>query len=265
MTLRGKVALVTGAGTRLGRAIALRLGERGMKVAVHYLAHREGALETAARIRELGGEAEPFQADLMDTGASAELVDRAESRFERLDLLVSSAANFERLPFAEVDAAAWDRALNLNARAGFILAQRAAPSLARTRGSIVFITCSSTITPMRNYLPYVVSKAATLQLARVLALELAPEVRVNAVAPGTVLPPDEMTQVARAALQAKIPLGRLGSAEEVARAVEYLAESDFVTGQQIAVDGGRSLAAIEAYGDEAPPRPADAAQPDSCD
>lgn len=242
-----KVALVTGAGTRVGRTIAEELGRRGQRVAVHYHHNQDGAEQTCKHIRAHGGTAQPFQGDLSQRSAARGLVDAVTGHFSRLDMLVSSAANFERIPFDQLDDAAWDRALELNTSASFALAQQAAPWLKQVHGNMVFITCSSTITPMRNHLPYVVSKAALLQLVRVLALELAPEVRVNAVAPGTVLPPERMTRPQLDSLERKIPLSRFGTAKDVADAVAFLGESQFTTGQQIVVDGGRSVAAIETY------------------
>jgi pteridine reductase len=128
------------------------------------------------------------------------------------------------------------------------MAHQAATTLKQDRGSIVFITCSSTLTPMRNYLPYVVSKAATKQLMRTLALELAPEVRVNAVAPGTVLPPPDYSEQQREQLAAQVPLARLGDPNDIARAVRFLAESPFVTGHELVVDGGRTVAGFERFG-----------------
>lgn len=113
---------------------------------------------------------------------------------------------------------------------------------------MVFITCASTQTPMRNYLPYIVSKAAVLQMVKGLALELAPDVRVNAVAPGTVLPPDEMDETVKEKLRASIPLRRFGSAEDIANAVVYLRGASFVNGHELMVDGGRSVAKTESYG-----------------
>lgn len=244
-SLHGKVALVTGAGTRLGRVIALALGERGMRVVLHHHGNRAGAESARDAIERAGGAARIERADLYDVDSARALVDRAAQHFGGLDLLVSSAANFERIPFDQLDDAAWDRALALNTRASYVLARHAAPLLRQSRGNIVLITCSSTVTPMKNYLPYVVSKAALLQLGRALALELAPEVRVNAVAPGTVLPPENLDPAATERLRKRIPLARLGDVAEVARAVVFLAEGPFTTGQQIVVDGGRSLAAVE--------------------
>ncbi|MFW6050502.1 MAG: SDR family oxidoreductase [Myxococcota bacterium] len=246
--LRGRGALVTGGGKRVGAAIARHLGALGMRVAVHHHASAEGAEATCRTIRAAGGEAFPLQADLRDRQAARELVDRAVERLGELTLLVPSAANFERVSFDQVDGPAWDRALRLNLEAPFFLAHRAAPHLRRARGAIVFITCTSASVPYRGYLPYVVSKGAVQKMMRVLALELAPEARVNAVAPGTVLPPPDMEPVAVEALERRIPLERIGSAQDVAEAVAYLAAAPFVTGQEIVVDGGRTIAATPPRG-----------------
>ncbi len=240
-SLRGKRALVTGAGTRLGRAIALALGRAGMQIAVHYHSNRAGAEQTAQDLAASGSQAQLYCADLSQPEAARELIDEVTSAGAGLDLLVPSAANFERVELAAIDLAAWERALSLNLTASFLLAQQAAPALRASRGSLVFITCASVEAPYRHYLPYVVSKAGVYQMMRALALELAPWVRVNAVAPGTVLPPAEMSAEVLEQLRRRIPLQRLGSPEDVAEAVVFLAASSFITGQQLLVDGGRSL------------------------
>lgn len=232
----------------MGQAIACALAGPGARIGVHYRSSDTGARETARRIGQAGGNAELFQADITDRSAARALVDDCVRRFGGLDLLVLSAANFERIEFADLDDDAWDRSLGLNAASQFALAHQAAPALRQSRGNIVLITCSSTQTPMRNYLPYVVSKAATRQLMRALALELAPEVRVNAVAPGTVLPPLGTSDAVRDALTARIPLQRIGSAEDIAQAVVFLARSSFVTGHELVVDGGRTVAGFERFG-----------------
>jgi len=247
MELAGKCALVTGGGKRVGRAIALELGAAGMRVAVHYHSSREGVQRTCEEICRAGSDAFSIQADLSDRAQARGLVDEAVQRLGGLDLLVPSAASFERVPYAELDDAAWDRGLELDLSAPFALAHQTSPALRAARGAIVFITCSSTTTPFRNYLPYVVAKGALKQLMRTLALELAPDVRVNAVAPGTVLPPDDMAPGAVTRLADTTPLGRIGSAEDIADAVVYLALADFVTGQELVVDGGRSVAGFERY------------------
>lgn len=248
LDLRGKRALVTGAGRRVGRAIAVALGRHGMQVAVHYHASREGALETLRQIRENSGDGCIVEGDLSDRDGARSVVERAVEALSGLDLVVASAANFERLRLDDVDDAAWDRALELNLSGQFALAQRAIPALRASQGSLVFITCTSATTPFRNYLPYVVSKGALRQLMRALSLELAPTVRVNAVAPGTVLPPDELSRPAVERLVSRIPLGHVGRAEDVAEAVVYLAKAPYVTGVEIVVDGGRSVAGLESAG-----------------
>jgi pteridine reductase len=245
--LAGKRALVTGGGQRLGRAIALALGAEKMHVAVHYHRSREPAEQTAREIESRGGQAQLVSADLSDRSAARSMVDEAVAALGGLDLLVASAAGFERVPYAEVDDAAWDRMLELDLTAQHVIAQRAVPALRAARGSIVFLTCSSATTPFKNHLPYVVAKGALRQLARTLALELAPDVRVNAVAPGTVLPPSDLPSDALERLRSRIPLGRIDGADDVASAVVYLAGATFVTGHEIVVDGGRSVAAIERF------------------
>jgi pteridine reductase len=248
VSLRGKRALVTGAGQRVGQAIALALGAQGMQVAVHYRESQAGAERTATQIRSSGGGALVLAADLFSRSAARDLVDRAVAGLGGLDLLVASAASFERVPLAAVDDAAWDRSLTLNVAAPFALVQQATPALRDARGSVVFITCSSATVPMKNYLPYVVSKGALKHLMKTLALELSPEVRVNAVAPGTVMPPASYDPASVQRLERAIPLGRVGSPEDIARAVLFLASSPFVTGHELVVDGGRSVARSEHFG-----------------
>jgi len=245
---RPRRILVTGAGVRVGQAIAVELAHPLAAVGVHYGKSAEGAQETQRLVAALGSKVELLQADLRDRTAARRLIDEAIERLGGLDLLVLSAASFERIAFDDLDDAAWDRSLSLNCSVQFALAHQAAPALKKSHGSIVFITCSSTLTPMRNYLPYVVSKAATKQLMRTLALELAPEVRVNAVAPGTVLPPPNYSDEERSRLAARIPLGHLGDPSDVARAVRFLAESPFITGHELVVDGGRTVDGFERFG-----------------
>jgi len=248
ISLRGKRALVTGAGQRIGQAIALALGAEGMHVAVHYRESRDGAEHTANEIVASGGSAVTLAADLSSRAEARDLVDRALGELGGLDLVVASAASFERVALADVDDDAWDRSLGLNLASPFALVQRAVPALRITRGSAVLISCSSATVPMRNHLPYVVSKGALKHLMKTLALELAPEIRVNAVAPGTVMPPPSYDAKMRQRLARAIPLGRVGHANDVARAVVFLASSPFITGHELAVDGGRSVARSEHFG-----------------
>lgn len=241
LELRGKCALVTGAGRRLGADIAAALGALGMHVGVHYQSSAAGAAQTCERVRAAGGQAVAFQADLASRRAARELVDRALDQLGALDLLVLSAANFEPVAFDAIDDAAWDRALDVNLSAPFAIAQRAAPALRRAGGSIVMLTCNSRLAPYRGYLAYETSKAALHHLMRLLALELAPDVRVNSVAPGSVSPPEDWEPARVAALTANIPLRRIGRASDVVDAVVHLATAGWVTGTEIVVDGGRSV------------------------
>jgi pteridine reductase len=246
--LAGRRALVTGGAKRVGRSIALALARNGMRLALHYNSSRSDAEKTLEQVSALSADALLLAADLSDRDAARTLVDRAVTALGGLDLLVLSAANFERIALDTVDDAAWDRSLGLNLASQFAIAQRALPALRAARGSIVFITCSSTSTPFRNHLPYVVAKGGLKQLMRALALEAAPEVRVNAVAPGTVLPPENLDPASVERLAQSVPLRRTGSPDDVAEAVLYLARAPFVTGQEIAVDGGRAVANIERFG-----------------
>lgn len=241
LELLGKAALVTGAGTRVGAAIARALGAERMRVAVHHHASSAGADATCRAIKKAGGEAFPVRADLYDEAAARALVRESATRLGGLDLLVASAANYDETPLASITPEAWQRSLSLNLLAPFALVHEARALLAERRGSVVLITCSSRSAPEKHRLPYQVSKAALHQLMRVLALELAPEVRVNAVAPGTVLPPSSLSEQEVQALASRIPLGHVGTAEAIAAAVVHLARSPFITGSELLVDGGRAL------------------------
>lgn len=241
-SLETRTALVTGAGRRVGTAIARALAAEGMNLALHYRTSREPAEALADEVRAAGGEAVALQADLSSPEGCRGLVQGAIAALGGIDLLVSSAASFDRVPFEDVDEAAIDRAFALNARASFSLVHAARESLRARRGSVVLITGTSASLPYPSYLPYVLSKGAARQLMRTLAIELAPEIRVNAVAPGTVLAPEGMSQADRDALARRTLVGHLGRAEDVAEAVVYLAKASFVTGHELLVDGGVVLA-----------------------
>jgi pteridine reductase len=239
--LTGGRALVTGGGKRLGAAIAEALGVAGMDVVVSYQASAVGVESTCARIREAGRTAHAERADLSDRAAARALVDAAQARLGGLDLLVLNAGIYEPGGLETTEDAAWDRSLALNVASAFALVQRAAPLLRASRGSVVALTCGTGVAPHAGYLAYQASKAALRQLVRALAIELAPDVRVNAVAPGSVLPPEDFDAATLAQLTRRIPLGRLGAARDVVDAVLYLARSDWSTGTEILVDGGRGV------------------------
>jgi len=242
LPLQGKVALVTGGAIRVGLAIARDLAEAGATIAVHY--HRSAA-PAQRLVAELGSRARAFQADLRDPTAASGLVAATRAAFGRLDVLVSSAAAFGRQALADVTVEDWRTMMALNLDAPFFLAQAAAPELARRRGVIVNILDVAAFHAWKGYAAYGASKAALAMLTRSLALELAPAVRVAGVAPGTVKFPEDYDPAARAAVLSRIPLGREGQPEDVARAVRFIVLNDYVTGSVISVDGGRGAGARE--------------------
>jgi pteridine reductase len=239
--LEGRAALVTGAGRRLGRAIALALGARGMYVAVHYGRSAAGARDTVADIERAGGRATCLQADLTNPDAPAALVDAASRALGRLDVLVNSAAVMMRTPVGGVTPTDWDAMFALNLRAPFFAAQAAAPHLARQRGAIVNLADLAAFETWPGYVPHGISKAGVVQMTRALARVLAPDVRVNAVAPGTVLLPESWPEDTARRLAETTPLRRVGAPEDVTRTVIFLLESDYITGETIVVDGGRRI------------------------
>jgi pteridine reductase len=240
MQLPGKVALVTGAGRRLGRALAEALADRGMTVALHYHASAEGARSLERQIRAAGGRAACFQADLTDAETARALPGRVAKECGRLDVLINSAAVMQRLKFEETTPAEWDSILNLNLRSLFFCAQGAAPSLRAARGKIVNLADLAGLEPWPGFVAHSISKAGVVMLTKVLARSLAPEVTVNAIAPGAVLVPEDYPAEERERLARSTPLRRLGSPSDVIAALLYLLEGgDFVTGEILVVDGGR--------------------------
>lgn len=246
--LDGRVVLVTGAGIRLGRAIALELGRAGAAIAVHYNASAEGAREVVEELRRVGGRGEVFQGDLSRTEAAEQLVAAVETSLGPLDALINSAAIFHRRPFLETPADLLDAQWAVNARGPFLLTQAAARRMdARARGGDVvnILDVGGTLNAWRDYSAYCMTKAAIGMLTRCLALELAPKIRVNAVAPGTVLPPEGLAPEVLERIRANIPQQRIGAPEDIARTVRFLLEGPaFITGQIIAVDGGRSVSSV---------------------
>lgn len=240
MELDGRVALVTGAGTRVGRVIALALGKAGMRVGVHYAGSEKGARETAEEIIAGGSDARTLPGDLMDPATAPRLVEHIAKVFGSLDVLVNSAAVMLRTPVGEVLVEDWDAMFALNLRAPFFLSQAAARVM-RERGSIVNIADLAAFETWRGYIPHSITKAGIVQMTRGLAHALAPRIRVNAVAPGPVLLPEGWTKEQADKLIATTPLGHLGSPEDVAQAVLYLLSADYVTGETIIVDGGRHI------------------------
>ena len=241
MELGGRVALVTGGGRRLGAAIAVGLARAGCDVAVHHHASAAGAEETLRAARAAGRRAEPFPGDLRDAAAAKALPDRVVQAFGRLDILVNSAAVIARADFADISPTVWHDTLALNLSAAFFVSQGAAPHLAKRGGKIVNVADVAAFEVWPSYLPLNISKAALVMLTHGLARVLAPEVTVNAVAPGAILPPDDWPESARAHLVETTPLKRLGAPEDIVQAVLFLLRSDYVTGVVLPVDGGRLI------------------------
>jgi pteridine reductase len=239
--LAGRVALVTGAGRRLGHAMAGALARRGMTVAIHYNTSREGAEALRAELAAAGGRSACFGADLADAGAARALPGRVAASLGGLDVLVNSAAVMEHLGFEETTIEQYDRILDVNLRSAFFCTQGAAPLLRAARGKVVNIADLAGLEPWPGYAAHSLSKAGLVMLTKVLSLSLAPEVTVNAIAPGAVLVPEGYDAAERDRLARTTPLARLGSPDDVVGALLYLLESDYVTGEVLAVDGGRLL------------------------
>jgi NAD(P)-dependent dehydrogenase (short-subunit alcohol dehydrogenase family) len=240
--LEGKVALVTGGARRLGRQIALALAERGAELVVHYRESEGAALELLAELKRMGGKPVAVQGDLALPADVERIVETGHAAFGRIDVLVNSASVFTRTPLEAVTVADWDHVLAVNLRAPFFLCQRVAVGMRRQgRGKIINLADIGGSQVWVDYLPYCLSKAGLLALTRGLAKALAPTVQVNAIAPGVVLLPDESSDAERQRAADRIPLGRLGTPEDVVRALLYLVESDFATGEVLTVDGGQRL------------------------
>lgn len=237
-----RVALVTGGAVRIGRATVTELAASGWSVAFTY---RSSAREAAALVRRLqnaGTDCLAVQVDLASPAAPHRVVARVKRRFGRLDALVNNAGIFPRTPFADLDAAALRAALRVNLEAPVLLAQACEPLLRASGGAIVNLVDIHAAYPLRHYLAYCVSKAALAAATRALAVELAPEVRVNAVAPGIAQWPDDYDAAIKRRLVARTLLKRPGSAAEIARAIRFLLEgTDTTTGQVLTVDAGRTV------------------------
>lgn len=236
-----KVAIVTGGAVRVGRAITLGLARAGYDAVISYYSSESAATALVGEVAAVGPRAVAVQGDVSVPADVHRIVATAEREFGRLDLLVNNASVFESKAFAEITEAEWDRVLAVNLKGPFLMAQAAAPLLRASGGSIVNILDLSAFQPWRDFAHHAVSKAGLLHLTRVLARALAPEARANAVAPGPVLPPERYTQEQIERSRRATVLGRWGSPEDVARAVLFLADSPYVTGEVLVVDGGRLL------------------------
>jgi pteridine reductase len=245
-SLHGKVVLLTGGAKRVGAAICRRLHAAGASLLVHY---RSSAIEARALQVELNARRPDSvalaQSDLLKVSNSTQLVKAALKHFDRLDALVNNASSFFPTPVGEITEQAWDDLIGTNLKAPLFLSQAAAPELRKAHGCIVNLVDIHAELPMRNHAVYTAAKGGLAALTRALARDLGPEVRVNGIAPGTILWPDDESwrdEVARQRIINQNALKRIGEPDDIARAVQFLiADAPYVTGQILAVDGGRSV------------------------
>jgi pteridine reductase len=239
LPLSGRVALVTGGAARLGRAIALGLAARGADLALHYNTSEDAANRTAEAIRALGRRCVLIGADLRQPDSAGKLFDTAGAMYGRTDILINSAAVFARGTLEKTSPDLWDKTLAVNLRAPFFLSQAFAAQT--ENGDIIFLTDSRSRRPTAEYLAYTLTKSALITLTRSLAKSLAPRIRVNAVAPGAILPPPGEGEEYLQRLVPRIPLNRPGTPEDIVHGVVYLLEASFVTGEVLYIDGGEYL------------------------
>lgn len=242
MELKGKNALITGGAQRVGKAITLMLAAAGVNVAINYNASATAALETAAAAQAFGVTALPIQADMADRQAVEQMADAIEQAFGGVDLIINNASYFGKTPFPTQDEAVytmWQQVTRIMIDGPFFICNRLVPGMqARGGGAIINIIDLSPWHPWRNLMAHAVGKAGLLTMTRAMALELAPTIRVNAVAPGAVVPPpDYSARQVEASAQRNL-LKKWGGAEAVTQAVRYLIDADFVTGEVLTVDGG---------------------------
>ncbi len=242
--LTGKVALITGAARRIGAVIAARLHHCGANVAIHYRGSGDEAMALVDKLNaERPDSAAAFQADLIDTRALPELVAAVLRWHGRLDILVNNASTFYPTPLGEVTEAHWGDLIGTNLKAPLFLSQAALPALREAHGVIVNIVDIHARRPLRHHTVYGPAKAALGMLTRTLAKDLAPEVRVNGVSPGAILwPESDLDESAKASILGQVPMGRAGDPQDIADAVLFFVrDAQYVTGQILAVDGGRSI------------------------
>jgi len=238
--LSGRVALVTGAGKRLGRVVAMRLASEGADVAVHFGKSEEEASEVVREIERLGRRAAAMQAELTSVEQIRGLVQRVSHEFGRIDVVVNCAANFLPSSVVSTTEEIWDASLDTNVKGPFFLAQAAAPWLRRSNGVIVNFSDGGGISGWPGYIAHSVSKTGMIMLTKTLAKALAPDVRVNAIAPGTITMPGDPAEWEREFVKLS-PLKKTGTPEDVAEAVSYLVSAKFMTGHVLVLDGGRTL------------------------
>ena len=241
MELEGTNALITGAAHRVGKAIALRLAQEGCNIALHYNASAKDAGRTLADVKAFSVEAQSYQADLRSTQDIQALFQAIEHDFQRLDILVNSAAIMQRKPFHKVTPDDWEATIDLNLRSVFFCTQSAVKMMGQTGGVVINISDIAGLQPWVGYPVHSISKAGVEMLTKVAALAFAPSIRVNAVAPGPVLKPDHMSQERWDEIGNDLPLGTPGEPADITEAIIFLLKNDSITGETLVVDGGHQI------------------------
>lgn len=243
MDLSKSCVLVTGGAHRVGKAIALTFAKMGAKTVVFtYSSSADEAKVTEKELRSLGCQAKAIQCDQSDVSQIRKTIEEIKNEFGRLDVLVNSASIFLTNDFFSVTPENWDIVMNINARGPFFFMQEAAPLMMENRSAVIInIIDESVMKPAMDWVHHGASKAALWNLTRIASVALAPKIRVNAVLPGAVLKPPEWSYERWELNKDAVPLKKLGSPEDVCQAVEYLVNAEFVTGQMIVVDGGRTV------------------------
>jgi pteridine reductase len=240
----GKIALVTGAARRVGKAIALALADRGAHVVITYNTSGDEALATLGEIEARGVQGLALQANITRRGDVDAVVRQVLERFGRIDILVNNASNYYKTPFETLSEEQWDDLVGTNLKGTFLVSKRVGDEMLKTgAGKIINLADWAGFRPYKDYLPYCVAKAGVIALTTALAKTLAPQIQVNAVAPGPVLLPEDFSDSLRQAVVRATPLKRIGAPSDIAQTVVFLVEgSDFITGAIIPVDGGRLIA-----------------------
>ena len=242
MEIKGKTALVTGGAKRVGREIALGFARKGVHVLIHYHTSETEARKTADDIKSLGVQCRLFKADLVKTAELVKMVSEVYRQVRSVDILVNSASLFYKTPFKTVQESDWDKLVDTNLKSPFILCKEIGNKMAEgSGGKIVNIADWSGFRPYKDYAPYCASKGGLITLTKSLARDLAPKVYANAIAPGPVLLPPDVTEGEKEAIIKNTALGRIGTPQDIANAVIFLAENDFINGTVLVVDGGRSI------------------------
>lgn len=240
----GKIALVTGAARRVGKAIALALAQRGAHVAISYNRSADEARQAVQEIEAHGVRGLAVRGDIRRSGEVNAMVAQVIEHFGRIDILVNNASNYYKTPFQDLTEEQWDDLVDTNLKGTFLVAKRVGNEMLKAgSGKIINLADWAGFRPYKDYIPYCVAKAGVIALTKALAKTLAPNIQVNAVAPGPVLLPEEFDDRVREAVVRATPLQRIGSPDDIAQTVVFLIEgSDFITGATIVVDGGRLIA-----------------------